>query len=401
MKSTNQDYLVVLYVTDSENDKFIYEKVKHHFEACVSCRNLKDLCRLLIHKNKPKIFLMTGDCLESSMLNYYRALDAVTDREICEHKVVSLIPLKSESDAFDAHRCNAIDDYLVARPLYEANRIVLIVEHLLIELGVALPNMRKASLSQNLKAHISDEFNILMEKLLKSKKELESEFRESLQEIEKCLDIADKKIQKHQAVQLDIDKLRKTLSKIKSDDVRPILLRLQEKAIKLLDMSLEVEAEKPAKVDHCDEQAESQPEFNRLYQQDIDAQELLFQKKRTKKVLIVEDDAISQQLTMKLLKGFHFKTDIAVSGRRALASLSSVKYDLILMDINLPDTNGLFLVSQTKLEGHLNFNTPIIMLTGNKQKATVQEALKNGAKGYVVKPLTSKTVKLIIEKHLH
>jgi AmiR/NasT family two-component response regulator len=71
------------------------------------------------------------------------------------------------------------------------------------------------------------------------------------------------------------------------------------------------------------------------------------------------------------------------------------------MDINLPDTNGLFLVSQTQMQGHLNFKTPIIMLTGNKQKSTVEEALKNGAKGYVVKPLTSKTVKQIIEKHMN
>jgi CheY-like chemotaxis protein len=401
MQNLNQDYVVVLYVTDPDNDKFIFEKIKQHFAHCVSCRNLKDLCRLLIHKGKPKICLMTGDSFEASMLNYYRALDAVQDREVCDHKVVSLIPLKSEMDAFDAHRCNAIDDYLVARPLYEANRIVLIIEHLLIELGIALPNMRKAPMSQRLKNNTSDEFNILMEKLIKSREDLEAQFKVSLEEIDKCLDQADKKIQQHQAVSLDIEQLQKTLAQIKSDEVRPVLLRLQQKAMKLLDKTLEKESQDKSDSKAPPEDSQTEPEFNRLYQQDVDTQDILSKTERTPKVLIVEDDAISQQLTMKLLRGFHFKTDIAVSGRRALASLSSVKYDLILMDINLPDTNGLFLVSQTQMQGHINFKTPIIMLTGNKQKATVEEALKNGAKGYVVKPLTSKTVKQIIEKHLN
>ena len=401
MKSTIKDYKIVLYVTDMENDKVMFEKIKQYFENCEACRSLKELCRHLTTKNTPSVFLMTGDNLEESMLNYYRSLDAVKDYTVCEHKVVSLIPLKSEIDAFEAHRCNAIDDYLIARPLYEANRIVLIVEHLLLELGVSLPSMREEQLSKRLTNNVSEEFAALMSRLLEDKNQIELSFKSSIEDIETCLNQADKKIQQHQAVDLDLNKLQETLKQIRSNEIRPKLLELQEKAISLLEKTITFGASGNTE-DETDaaKSDEPTPVFNRLYQQDINAQDDPNTKQSAIRILLVEDDLISQKLTMRLLSSLNTKTELAASGRRALASLSSVKYDLILMDISLPDTNGIYIMSQTKTEGHLNYDTPIIMLTGSKRKQIVAEALKNGAKGYVVKPLTKKTIQAIFEKHL-
>ncbi len=402
MKSTTKDYKIVLYVTDMENDKVMFEKVKQYFDNCEACRSLRDLCRHLTTKNTPTVFLMTGDNLEQSMLNYYRSLDAVKDYTVCDHKVVSLIPLKSELDAFEAHRCNAIDDYLIARPLYEANRIVLIIEHLLLELGVALPSLRDEQVSNRLKNNVSEEFAALMSRLLEDKNQIELSFKHSIEDIESCLNQAGKKIQQQQAVDLDLDKLQETLKQIRSNEIRPKLLELQAKAISLLEKTITL-----GKSDNIDDTSSTNkadgpaPEFNRLYQQDINTLDDTQTKQSAIRILLVEDDLISQKLTMRLLSSFHAKTELAVSGRRALASLSSVKYDLILMDISLPDTNGIYILSQTKTEGHLNYNTPIVMLTGSKSKQIVAEALKNGAKGYVVKPLTKKTVQAIFDKHIH
>jgi CheY-like chemotaxis protein len=226
-------------------------------------------------------------------------------------------------------------------------------------------------------------------------------FKNSIEDIETCLNQADRKIQQHQAVDLDLNKLQETLKQIRSNEIRPKLLELQEKAISLLEKTITFgdsgNAEDETGAAKSDEPT---PVFNRLYQQDINTLDDATIKPSAIRILLVEDDLISQKLTVRLLSSLNTKTELAVSGRRALASLSSVKYDLILMDISLPDTNGIYILSQTKTEGHLNFDTPIIMLTGSKSKQIVAEALKNGAQGYVVKPLTKKTIQAIFEKHL-
>lgn len=399
MQNINKDYKIVLYVTDSENDKFIFDKVKKHFNDCHVCKNVKDLCRHLVNQSVPKVILMTGDSLEHSMFAYYRAIDAVADYTLCDHKVVALVPLKYESDAFDAHRCNAIDDYLVSRPLYESNRIILICEHLLIELGVSLPFMQQRNITQRLQDNTSPEFLALMNKLLESKESIEQNFKKSVAEIDNALDGAAIKIQQHQNASLDLVKLKETLAKIKSDDIRPSLIKLQEKAIGLLNSAISFEP--PVENEEQDVPDEHpEPMFNRLYQQDIQNDAASEKQRTIPKVLLVEDDVISQQLTLRILKSLNINTEIAVSGRRALASLNSIKYDLVLMDVNLPDTNGIYIVAQTRGEDHLNHDTPIIMLTGNKQKETVANAVKNGAKGYIVKPIRKSTIQQLLDKHV-
>ena len=401
MSVNDPNYKVVLYVTDIENDKIVFDKLKHYFSNCVPCKTLKDLCKHLVDKTVPTVFLMTGNTLEDTLINYYRGVDAVTEFSVCEHKVVALIPLKYERDAFEAHRCNAIDDYLISRPLYEANRIVLIVEHLLYELGVSLPTMKRRQVSDNLKNSISSDFAKLMSKLVDSKNELNQAFASSLKEIEECLDNASQRIQDNQIVELDLAKLKETLKQIKSDEVRPQLLALQQKAISLLDKSVEIKPPKEVENTNESEEDTKQPhEFNRLYQQDIDINNLDNNDQNKVKVLLVEDDVISQHLTMRLLKSVHSDAETAATGRDALAKMSTIKYDLILMDINLPDTNGIYIVSQTQNDTHLNHNTPIIMLTGNKKKQTVADALKHGAKGYIVKPLTKSTIEKVLDKHI-
>ncbi|MBF7073332.1 response regulator [Glaciecola sp. MH2013] len=393
MKNSKANYLIVLYVTEEESDKVVFDKVNENFTHCRTCSSLKELCMLLVETSTPKILLMTGDSLENSLINYYRCLDAVSNRKTCQHRVVSLIPRKFEREAFEAHRCLAIDDYLVSRPIFELHRIVLICEHLLIELGIAANKGIQNKVTSALKNLVNDKYAALIEKALNKKALMQQEFENTISEIESSLDDAAAKIQKHQSVKLDIEKLRETLSSIKSDEIRPELLMLQQKTISLLEKAIDQDD-----TNKDEEQADTQtPEFNRLYKQDVDVEKLLSRDGKPK-VLLVEDDLISQQLTLRLLHAYEIDVEVAKNGRVALANISTCKYDLILMDINLPDTNGIYIVSQTQNHANINHNTPVIMLTGMKQKSTVKEALERGAKGYVVKPITKSTISKILTK---
>jgi CheY-like chemotaxis protein len=116
-------------------------------------------------------------------------------------------------------------------------------------------------------------------------------------------------------------------------------------------------------------------------------------------ILVVEDDVISLQLTQKLLNNYDLKLDTAKTGRKAFAALTSQRYDLILMDVNLPDTNGIYIVDQISNRDGINCDTPIIMLSGSKDKATVSQAIKRGAKGYIIKPLYKDLISKLFAKY--
>jgi response regulator of citrate/malate metabolism len=69
------------------------------------------------------------------------------------------------------------------------------------------------------------------------------------------------------------------------------------------------------------------------------------------------------------------------------------------LDINLPDTNGIYIVGQISNGDGLNRDTPIIMLSGSKDKATVSQAIKSGAKGYIIKPLYKDLINKLFTKY--
>ena len=134
MKHEQGKIYIIFFIIDAEIDDLLIKILNRHFSNIVVVDNIKDVCRQLVNK-APKVFLMTGETLAESLVSYYRSLDTVSEYEFCEHRVVSLIPRQAESEAYEAFKNGVIDDYMVARPVYELHRIILICEHLLIELG--------------------------------------------------------------------------------------------------------------------------------------------------------------------------------------------------------------------------------------------------------------------------
>jgi DNA-binding response OmpR family regulator len=67
--------------------------------------------------------------------------------------------------------------------------------------------------------------------------------------------------------------------------------------------------------------------------------------------------------------------------------------------VSLPDTNGLYILGQMKQGNGKNVDTPLIMLTGNKNKQIVKKAIELGAKGYLIKPLTQGVVTKLFKEN--
>ena len=95
------------------------------------------------------------------------------------------------------------------------------------------------------------------------------------------------------------------------------------------------------------------------------------------KVLLVEDDDVSRKLSNKFLQVFGCETDMAVDGLSAVNKMNWTKYDLVLMDIVMPNLDG---VSATSLIRQFDPTTPIISMTSNVQSDDVMTYFSNGKK---------------------
>jgi hypothetical protein len=357
---TKEPNAIVLFTNDKDTDALLIKTLLDHYQRISVVQRYQDIA-VLLKDEKAKIFLISGEKFQDTLSTFYSAIDLVPDNAMCDHFFVSLVSRHDEAEAYEAYRNGIIDDYLVARPLYEMHRPIVICDHLLIELG--MPKQEKPGL-EFIYTHekYADNVRAIVAKGLERKEQIKQEFQTALDSIEKSLDGASEKIQRNQTVKLDIKKLEQTLQQIKSDHIRPELLKLQSKAISLL-QAIVVDTEHLN--DDVAPSVQSKPAVahNKLQEQpaDVNIDEILAKRTPELTMLLVEDDPISLHLTTQIINHFNVKLETAFTGRRALACMKAKTYDLIILDISLPDTNGFYLLHQLKLTPQNN-NTPVVMI---------------------------------------
>ena len=101
------------------------------------------------------------------------------------------------------------------------------------------------------------------------------------------------------------------------------------------------------------------------------------------KVLIVEDEKNLNKIIAKRLKIEGYSTDSAFDGLEALECLSIAEYDAILLDIMIPEFDGLALLQRLRASGN---KTPVLFLTAKDTIADKVAGLDSGADDYLVKP---------------
>jgi CheY-like chemotaxis protein len=104
-----------------------------------------------------------------------------------------------------------------------------------------------------------------------------------------------------------------------------------------------------------------------------------------RKVLVVDDEVVAANSVRRTLNRRGFRVDEAFSGREALNRILNEMYDLVLLDMRMPDTNGLELLPTIKKHRPA---LPVVMVTGYASIDTAVEAIQRGASDYVAKPFT-------------
>jgi CheY-like chemotaxis protein len=102
-------------------------------------------------------------------------------------------------------------------------------------------------------------------------------------------------------------------------------------------------------------------------------------------LLLVDDDAFERKLAGEILRAKPYDLVFATSGAEALGLLRKKRPDLILMDMVMPEINGLETLRRLKATPQFA-DIPVMMITGQSEKSVVVECLKAGAVDFVVKP---------------
>jgi len=105
----------------------------------------------------------------------------------------------------------------------------------------------------------------------------------------------------------------------------------------------------------------------------------------SKKILLVEDDFINMRLAQHILEVEGYTVLKAATAKEALEQIESSLPDLILMDVQLPDMNGMTVVRVLR-ENIRTRGTPILALTACAMKGDRERMLQMGCDGYISKP---------------
>ena len=113
---------------------------------------------------------------------------------------------------------------------------------------------------------------------------------------------------------------------------------------------------------------------------------------RPLQVLLVEDNPINQKVAARLLEKAGHKVVIATNGKEALAVLAgSPDFDLVLMDVQMPEMDGLAATGAIRHQELATGNhIPIIAMTAHAMKGDRERCLAAGMDGYLSKPINSR-----------
>lgn len=117
------------------------------------------------------------------------------------------------------------------------------------------------------------------------------------------------------------------------------------------------------------------------------------------RVLVAEDNAVNQLLTKRLVENQGHSAVLVANGREALKALAEGTIDLVLMDVQMPDMNGLEATAVIRQrERHTGAHLPIIAMTANAMQGDMELCLEAGMDAYVSKPINVSELYRAIEE---
>ncbi len=116
-----------------------------------------------------------------------------------------------------------------------------------------------------------------------------------------------------------------------------------------------------------------------------------------KNALIVDDSKLNLKVAENVLKNFLVTTESVTSGLECLSCVNSKKYDIIFMDIMMPNMSGVEVLRKLRENG---VNTPVIALTADAIEGQEEKYMSEGFNGYISKPINKEKLSYVLNKYL-
>ena len=113
-------------------------------------------------------------------------------------------------------------------------------------------------------------------------------------------------------------------------------------------------------------------------------------------ILIAEDNIVNQKFAHRILTKIGYAPDIAVDGRDTLRAMSLKKYDMILMDVQMPEMDGL--EATRFIRENMEYQPVIIAMTANAMPEDKELCLKAGMDDYLSKPMKITDIMEVLER---
>ena len=105
------------------------------------------------------------------------------------------------------------------------------------------------------------------------------------------------------------------------------------------------------------------------------------------RILLAEDNAVNQKLALRLLAQMGYRADVAANGLEAVQSVQRQAYDVVLMDVQMPEMDGLEATRRIRSEGAPHGQPRIIAMTANAMQGDREACIAAGMDDYVTKPI--------------
>ncbi len=121
---------------------------------------------------------------------------------------------------------------------------------------------------------------------------------------------------------------------------------------------------------------------------------------RDLRVLVVEDNIVNQKVTARMLKKLGLQVDLADNGCEAVQHFAKARYDLVLMDCQMPEMDGFEATRQIREREGEQARTPIVALTANALKSSQESCFAAGMDGFLTKPVKMDRLSSVLQEHL-
>jgi two-component system chemotaxis response regulator CheY len=116
-----------------------------------------------------------------------------------------------------------------------------------------------------------------------------------------------------------------------------------------------------------------------------------------KRILTVDDSPSVRQMVSFTLRKAGYEVGEAVDGKDALAKIGQERFDMVITDLNMPNVDGIQLITQVRKLAGCSF-VPILMLTTESQAEKKDAGRKAGATGWIVKPFNADQLIAVVQK---